>query len=115
MIYVAILAALLLVGSIARIFSLNSEIKTLEKTGDGLQARIASWESENPIDFTSPDTYAETKARMPKELQEAEVEFEWFSNERDSKKESRTIWFGAAALLLIATVIAFGVVISNSK
>jgi hypothetical protein len=43
---------------------------------------------------------------MPQDIQEAETEYLWLWNERDSKKESRTIWFGAAILALAVGVIA---------
>lgn len=115
MIYAMILAVLLFVGSVARIVFLNSEIKTLDTTGKNLHARIDAWETENPIDYTTPESYAASKAKMPKDLQEAETEYEYFSNETDSKKESRTIWYGCALLSLVGFVIALTVQLGNSN
>jgi hypothetical protein len=43
---------------------------------------------------------------MPKEIQEAQTEYEWAVNARDSKKESRTIWLGASAMALVALIAA---------
>lgn len=114
MIYGAILAAVLLAISIARIVFLNSEIRTLDTAGVKFHTLIGAWEAENPIDYTTPETYATSKEKMPKELQEAETEYSWLSNERDSKKESRTVWCGGAFLALVALVIALGLLIGSS-
>ncbi|OIQ73003.1 hypothetical protein GALL_453640 [mine drainage metagenome] len=93
-----IVTAVLLAASSARIVFLNSEIKTLEASCVEFQARIATWGDKSP-----------------KDLQEAETEYAWLTNERDSKKESRTIWYGAALLSLIALVISLSLLIGNSK
>lgn len=106
MIYATILVAVLLVISIARIVFLNSEIKTIDTAGVKFHALIASWEAQYPIDYTTPETYAASKEKMPKELQEAETEYAWATNARDSKKEGRTIWYGCALLSLIALIAA---------
>lgn len=57
---------------------------------------IESWRS------TSPKGGVAVTHEMPKEIQEALIEYEWASNARDSKKESRTIWLGAAVVVLLA-------------
>jgi hypothetical protein len=105
-IYVTIVAALFLVFSIVRIVLLNAEVRTLDAAGARTQQVVASWEAVNPLDAASPETYAASKAKMPQDIQEAETEYLWLWNERDSKKESRTIWFGAAILALAVGVIA---------
>lgn len=43
-----------------------------------------------------------------------ETEREWATNARDSKKESRTIWFGASAMALIALIAAIVELSQNS-
>lgn len=114
MIFATILAAVFLAISVARIISLNSEIKTFETAGVKFHTLIASWEAENPIDYTTPESYAASKEKMPKELQEVETEYAWLSNERDLKKESRTIWYGCAFLSLVALAIASSLQLGNS-
>jgi hypothetical protein len=106
MIYVTVLAALLLVFSIVRIVSLNAEVGTLETAGTKTQELVTSWEAKNPLDATSPETFAASKSKMPQDVQEAETEYLWLRNERDSKKESRTLWFAGAILALVVGVIA---------
>ncbi len=115
MVYAMISAAALLAISIARIIFLNSEIKTLDAAGVKFHALIGPWEAENPIDYTTPETYAASKEKMPKDLQDAETEYAWLSNERDSKKESRTIWYGCAILFLAVTVITLILLVGESR
>ncbi|MEK6648038.1 MAG: hypothetical protein AABY37_01835 [Actinomycetota bacterium] len=115
MIYATILVAALLAISIARILFLNAEIKTIDMAGVKFHALIASWEAQYPIDYTTPETYAASKEKMPKELAEAETEYAWATNARDSKKESRTIWYGFALLSLVALVTASIELIRNSN
>jgi hypothetical protein len=105
-IYIAFLAALLVVFSIIRIVRLNAEITTLDTAGTKTQELVTSWEAKNPLDATSPETFAASKSKMPQDIQEAETEYLWLWNERDSKKESRTLWFGGAILALVVGVIA---------
>jgi hypothetical protein len=105
-IYVTVLAALFLVFSIVRIVLLKAEIRTLDTAGTETQKRVASWEMKNPLDTTSPETFAASKLKMPQDIQEAETEYLWLWNKRDSKKESRTVWFGGAILALVVGVIA---------
>lgn len=115
MIYVTILVAALLAISIARIVFLNSEIKILDTAGVKFHALIGSQEAQYPIDYTTPETYAASKEKMPKELQEAETEYAWLSNARDSKKESRTIWYGFTLLFAVALVAASIELIRSSR
>jgi hypothetical protein len=105
-IYIAFLAALLVVFSIIRIVRLNAEITTLDTAGTKTQELVTSWEATNPLDATSPETFADSKSKMPQDIQEAETEYLWLWNERDSKKESRTLWFGGAILALVVGAIA---------
>jgi hypothetical protein len=105
-IYVTILAALLLVFSIIRIVSLNAEVGALDTAGTKTQELVTSWEAKNPLDASSPEAFAASKSKMPQDIQEAETEYLWLWNERDSKKESRTLWFGGAILALVVGVIA---------
>ena len=93
MIYLTILTAVLLVTSTARIVFLNKEIKTLDKAG---------------LKFQTPGGFVDhTKA-------EAETEYSWLVNERDSKKESRTIWYGIGLFSVVAFVIALGLLIGKT-
>ena len=93
MIYLTILTAVLLVISIARIVFLNREIKTLEKAG---------------LKFQAPEGSADLGKA------EAETEYSWLLNERDSKKESRTIWYGFGLFSAVAFVIALSLLIGKS-
>ena len=93
MIYLTILTAVLLVISTARIVFLNREIKTLEKAGLKFQT------PSGPVDV---------------EKGEAETEYSWLLNERDSKKESRTIWYGFGLFSAVAFVIALSLLIGKS-
>jgi hypothetical protein len=105
-IYVTVFAVIFFVFSIVRIALLNTEIGTLGAAGIRTQQRVSDWEATNPLDTSSPESFAASKATMPPEIQEAETEYLWLWNERDSKKESRTLWFGGAVLALIVGVLA---------
>ncbi len=96
MAYATILVALVLVACLVRIYFLNSEIKELENGAGKFLSRIENWKS----------TSGAVAQEMPKEVQEAQTEYEWAVNARDSKKESRTIWLGATAMALVALVAA---------
>ena len=100
MTYATIFVALVLVLCIVRIYFLNSEIKALDLAGEKFLSRVNMWHS------TSSKGGVAVTHEMPKEIQEAQTEYEWATNARDSKKESRTIWFGASAMALIALVAA---------
>lgn len=100
MTYATVFVALVLALCIARIYFLNSEIKTLGVAATKFSGQVETWRS------TSPKGGVAVTHEMPKEIQEAFTEFEWATNARDSKKESRTIWLGAAAMALIALVTA---------
>ena len=100
MIYATIFVALILALCIARIYFLNSEIKALDIAGKKFSHQVEAWRS------TSAKGGVAVTHEMPKEVQEALTEYEWATNARDSKKESRTIWLGAAVMALIALVTA---------
>lgn len=93
MIYLTILTAVLLVISIARIVFLNREIRTLNKAG---------------LQFQTPSGSVDLGTG------EAETEYSWLLNERDSKKESRTIWYGFGLFSAVAFVIALSLLIGKS-
>ena len=96
MTYASIFVALILASCIARIIFLNREIKTLDAASAKFSAIVEGWRSSPLRGGVAVDH------DMPKEIQEAFTEFEWASNASESKRESRTIWIGAAAALLIA-------------
>ncbi len=100
MLYATIFVALILVSCIVRIYFLNSEIKELDLGARKFLSRVENWAS------TSAKGGVAVTHEMPKEVQEAQTEYEWAINARDSKKESRTIWLGASAMALIALVAA---------
>lgn len=96
MTYATIFVALILVLCIVRIIFLNREIKTLDAASSKFSGVVEGWRSSSLRGGVA------VAHDMPKEIQEALTEFEWVSNARDSKKESRTIWVGAAVVVLIA-------------
>ena len=114
MIYAAIVAAALFAISVARIFFLNSEVKTLDTAGTKLEMVIKPQAVKYPIDYTTPETYAASQEKMPQELQEEETEYAWATAARDLKKEGRTLWYGIAILSLVALVTEFIELIKNS-
>lgn len=83
-----------------RIYLLNSEIKELDAGAKKFLSRVETWAS------TSAKGGVAVTHEVPREVQEAQTEYEWAINARDSKKESRTIWLGASAMALIALVAA---------
>lgn len=108
MTYATIFVALVLALCITRIYFLNSEIKALDKAGKKFSHEVEAWRS------ASAKGGVAVTHEIPKEVQEAQTEYEWATNARDSKKESRTIWFGAAALALIALITAIVELSRNS-
>lgn len=100
MAYATILVALILIACLVRIYFLNSEIKDLDEGAEKFLSRVESWVSNTPKGGVA------VPHEMPKEIQEAQTEYEWAVNARDSKKESRTIWLGASAMALVALVAA---------
>lgn len=100
MLYATIFVALIMVSCIVRIYLLNSEIKELDAGAKKFLSRVENWAS------TSAKGGVAVTHEVPKEVQEAQTEYEWAINARDSKKESRTIWLGASAMALIALVAA---------
>jgi len=115
MVYVAILAAVLLIGSLVRIRFLNSEIETLKAASFQLHALIESWDTGHPTGFTTSDTHLKSKEEMPKDLQELEIEYSWLLNEIDSKRETRTVWYGAAFVCLVVSLMSTGLAIQNAN
>ena len=98
MTYATILVALVLIACLVRIYFLNSEIKELDDGAKKFLSRVEKWRSTLGG--------VEAVQGMPREIEEAQTEYEWAMNARDSKKESRTIWLGASALALVALVAA---------
>lgn len=108
MIYATIFLALILALCIARIYFLNSEIKALNLAGEKFLNQVEEWRT------MSAKGGVAIVHEMPKEIQESLTESEWAINARDSKKESRTIWLGASAMVLIALVTAIVELSQNS-
>jgi len=106
-IYIIVLAGLALIFSIVRIIFLNTEIRTLDAAGTQTHVKFAAWVAEHPLDTATPEDFAASKAMLPQDIQEAETEYLWLWNERDSKKESRTLWIGGAITALIVCGIGF--------
>lgn len=115
MIYLTILAAVFSAVSIVRIILLNAEVKTLEAARSNAYEPIAAWEAKNPIDYTTFETFTASKEKMPEELKELETEYAWLLAERDSKKESRTNWYGGGIVSLVALVIALSLLIGEPR
>lgn len=80
----------------------------MDKAGKKFSHQVETWRSTSAMGGVA------VTHEMPKEVQEALTESEWATNARDSKKESRTIWFGAAAMALIALVTAIVELSRNS-
>ena len=108
MVYATIFVALILALCIVRIVYLSKEIKTLEVATAKFQNVLQTWQS------TSIKGGVAVTHEMPLEIQEAQTEYEWATNARDSKKESRTIWLGAALVAVIALVTAIVELSQNS-
>lgn len=107
MIYAVILTATLLVLCLGRVVYLNSEIRTINNAGLKFRSLLEKWEAEFPIDYSTSETISASKAKMPKDLQDAETEYLWATNALDSKKQARTIWYGGAILSLAGLTAAF--------
>ena len=108
MIYAPVFVALILALCIARIVFLNKEASALDEASSKFQNIVETWRS------TSIKGGVAVTHEVPKEIQEAQTEYEWAMNARDSKKESRTIWLGAALMALIALVTAIVELSRNS-
>lgn len=100
MAYATILIALIFIACLVRIYFLNSEIKDLDQGAKKFLSRVENWASNSAKGGVA------VVHEMPKEIQEAQTEYEWAVNARDSKKESRTIWLGASAMALVALIAA---------
>ena len=108
MTYATIFVALVLAACIVRIVYLNSEIKALDIGAKKFLNQVEIWRT------TSVKGRVALTHEAPKEIQEAQTEYEWAINAQDSKKESRAIWLGAAAMSFIALVTAIVEVSRNS-
>ena len=98
----AIVFGILCAGAIGRVIFLNAEIKTLDGASIRFESLIANWQK--------PHLQGD---EIPTKILEAQTEYEWLVNARDSKKEVRTVWFGGAALLLILLIIALFEALKN--
>lgn len=90
-----VIIAILTVLTLGRVVFLDAEIKTLDSAGLRFGRLVKGWQATHLAD-TPP----------PSNIIEAEVEYDWLVNARDSKKESRTVWLGASALLVVLLVSA---------
>ncbi|MFZ2228236.1 MAG: hypothetical protein WA090_03080 [Candidatus Nanopelagicaceae bacterium] len=86
---------ILTVLTLGRVVFLDAEIKTLDSATLRFGKLVKGWRATHVAD-TPP----------PSNIVEAEVEYDWLVNVRDSKKESRTVWLGASALLVVLLVSA---------
>lgn len=90
-----VVIAILTVLTLGRVVFLDAEIKTLDSAALRFGRLVKGWQATHLAD-TPP----------PPNIIEAEVEFDWLVNARDSKKESRTVWLGTSALLVVLLVSA---------
>ncbi len=87
--------AVLTIVTLGRVLFLDAEIRTLDSACLRFGKLVKGWKETHVAD-TSP----------PLNIVEAEIEYDWLVNARDSKKESRTIWLGTSALFVILLVSA---------
>ncbi|HUW87662.1 MAG TPA: hypothetical protein VMW30_04710 [Candidatus Paceibacterota bacterium] len=90
-----VIIAILTVLTLGRVVFLDAEIRTLDSAGLRFGRLVKGWQAGHIAD-TPP----------PPNIVEAEIEYDWLVNARDSKKESRTIWLGTSALLVVLLVSA---------
>lgn len=90
-----IIIAILTIVTLGRVVFLDAEIKTLDSASLRFGKLVKGWQATHVLD-TPP----------PSNIIEAEIEYDWLTNARDSKKESRTIWLGSSALLVVLLVSA---------
>ena len=100
MIYAAIMLAIVIFSAIARILYLNKEVKELNKAAKRFGKVVDVWRD------SALKGGVAVSHEAPKEVQEAQTEHEWAINARDSKKESRTIWWGVIVLSAVGLVTA---------
>lgn len=87
--------ALLTILTLGRVVFLDAEIKTLDSASLRFGKLVKGWQATHIADSPPPSN-----------IIEAEIEYDWLINARDSKKESRTVWLGASALLVVLLVSA---------
>lgn len=87
--------AILTVLTLGRVVFLDAEIRTLDSASLRFGKLVKGWQANHLADSPPPSN-----------IVEAEIEYDWLINARDSKKESRTIWLGASALLVVLLVSA---------
>ncbi|MBI3429069.1 MAG: hypothetical protein HY050_03220 [Actinobacteria bacterium] len=91
----AIVIGILTAIAVGRVIFLNAEIRTLDAASRRFGNLTEGWKS----------VHSES-APIPASMVEAQTEFDWLINARDSKKEVRTVWVGGALLSLILLVSA---------
>ena len=87
--------AILTILTLGRVVFLDAEIRTLDSASLRFGRLIEGWQATHVVG-TPP----------PSNIVEAEIEYDWLVNARDSKKESRTIWLGTSALFVVLLVSA---------
>lgn len=87
--------ALVTIVTLGRVVFLDAEIKTLDSASLRFGKLVKGWQATHIADSPPPSN-----------IIEAEIEYDWLINARDSKKESRTVWLGASALLVVLLVSA---------
>ncbi|MDP1712326.1 MAG: hypothetical protein Q8K86_07695 [Candidatus Nanopelagicaceae bacterium] len=97
-----IVIAILTVLTLGRVVFLDAEIKTLDSATLRFGRLVKGWQATHALG-TPP----------PSNVIEAEVEYDWLVNARDSKKESRTVWLGTSALLMVLLVSAIIEIVQN--
>lgn len=90
-----VIIAFLTIVTLGRVVFLDAEIKTLDSASLRFGKLVKGWQAAH-LDDSPP----------PSNIIEAEIEYDWLINARDSKKESRTVWLGASALLVVLLVSA---------
>lgn len=91
----AIALGILCAMAIGRVIFLNAEIRTLDVASGRFGNLVEGWTRAHP-----------ESVPIPASIVEAQTEFDWLVNARDSKKEVRTVWVGGALLALILLVSA---------
>ena len=86
----AIVIGILSAMAMGRVIFLNAEIKTLDAASLRFGGLIEGWRKLHPAGEPTPTN-----------IFEAQTEYEWLVNARDSKKEARAVWFGGAVLLVV--------------
>lgn len=90
-----VVIAVLTIATLGRVLFLDAEIKTLDSASLRFGKLVKGWQETHVAD-----------ASPPLNIVEAEIEYDWLVNARDSKKESRVIWLGTSALFVVLLVSA---------